>query len=128
MNGIGMNFQKFYKFCEWLKKQPKPIFMTYTGIAEAYQADTGEIISTSTVSKAVKATGVDVRRVATSDPERVAASSNRVAYLAGVVRRAVLAIEAVTKRTILSEEDKTFLTIVQNGRKNKEKPADQPAE
>lgn len=128
MNGIGMNFQKFYKFCEWLKKQPKPIFMSYTGIAEAYQADTGEIISTSTVSKAVKATGVDVRRPTTSDPEKVASGSNRVSHLAGVVRRAVLAIEAVTKKPILSDEDKTFLTIVQNGRKSKEKPADQPTE
>jgi hypothetical protein len=117
MNSVGMSLQKFYKFCEWLKRQPQPVYMSYQQIVSAYNADTGETVSTSTVSKAVVATGVKVMRSVSSDPDKVATGSNRVSHLAGVVRRAVLAIEAVTKKPILSDADKAFLTTMQNGKR-----------
>lgn len=112
MNAVKMNLQKFYKFCEWLKKQPQPVLMSYQQVVDAYFADTGELISTSTVRKGSESTGIIIRRPSQMKAERAAGGANRVSNMAGVLRRFTLAVESKLKCPLMTEEDKKFLELV----------------
>lgn len=48
----------FYKIAEWLKGQPQPIRMTSKQLSEALTAVMGKPIKTSTINRALVATGV----------------------------------------------------------------------
>jgi len=103
---------QFHRLCKWLESQNQPIISTMPDLCQKASSELKLEVSLSALQDAKAITKVETIPTRTSsDPST---RKNRISILAGIVLRAVTALETDAGEEYISEQDRETLNILKN--------------